>query len=436
MTVLFMGVFMSALDSAVVGPAMPALRAAFGVDISQVGMVTIVFSLCSLSSNALMASLSDRYGRRPIYLLNILGFAVGSLVIAVAPTFAVVLAGRALQGFSAGGITPTASAMVGDAFPPEKRGKMLGLIGATFGMAFLVGPLFASIMLTLAGWPWIFLINLPLAAVIFWMGLKALPTHAAAGVGQPFDWAGVVLVASMLTLLMLGINRVADRLMDAVLWPWLLAGSAVCLVVLLLVERRAVRPIVPLRVFASRQLAVTYALTLGAGYGMGSVIYVASFAVAAFDMAAKQAGFLLIPLVLASSAGSVLFGRWLNKLGPRAVLLSGFGALGLGSGLLGVSAVGLWLFIVATVFMGLGVGIVVGGTLRTIVLDEVPVADRGAAQGLVNIGISVGSLLVVATLGALADMLGGGVAGLSQAYLACAGVMGAMALLVLGLRGK
>ena len=80
--------------------------------------------------------------------------------------------------------------------------------------------------------------------------------------------------------------------------------------------------------------------------------------------------------------------------------------------------------------------LMVGGTLRAIVRDEVPVADRGAAQGLVNIGISVGSLLVVATLGALADMLGGGVAGLSQAYLACAGVMGGMALLVLGLRGK
>jgi MFS family permease len=145
--VLFIGVFMAALDTAVIAPAVPALKAAFAVDNRQIGMITIVFSLFTLSSTTLMASLGDRYERRPIYLLCVLGVALGSLLIAAAPTFGMLLIGRALQGFSAGGITPLASAMVGDAFPPEERGKALGLIGATFGMAFLLGPLVASAIL-------------------------------------------------------------------------------------------------------------------------------------------------------------------------------------------------------------------------------------------------------------------------------------------------
>jgi len=110
--VLFVGVFMSALDAAVIAPAVPALRAAFGVDNSQIGMLTIVFVLFTMSSTTLMASLGDRYGRRPIFLLCVAGFALGSLWIALAPTFWMVLIGRAIQGFSAGGVSPLASAEI------------------------------------------------------------------------------------------------------------------------------------------------------------------------------------------------------------------------------------------------------------------------------------------------------------------------------------
>ncbi|MBK6307325.1 MAG: MFS transporter [Gemmatimonadetes bacterium] len=179
LTVLFVGVFMAALDAAVVAPAVPALRAAFGVDNRQIGLVTIVFSLGSLTATALMAALSDRFGRRAIYLLDVAGFALGSAIIATAPSFGVLLVGRAIQGLSAGGITPTASAVVGDLFPSEQRGRVLGLIGATFGMAFLFGPVIASVLLVVASWPWIFLLNLPIAVVVFVMGARALPTARA-----------------------------------------------------------------------------------------------------------------------------------------------------------------------------------------------------------------------------------------------------------------
>lgn len=436
MTVLFIGVFMAALDTAIIAPAVPALRAAFGVDNSQIGMVTIVFSLCSLSSTALMAGLSDRHGRRPIYLLCVAGFALGSLLIALAPSFALVLLGRAIQGLAAGGVTPTASAVVGDAFPPAERGRALGLIGATFGMAFLIGPLVASLILVVASWQWIFLLNLPVAALILWRGTRDLPAGRPALDPAPFDWAGVLLLAVALSCLTLAINRVLDGLLGLTLWPYLLGAAALAAALLVAAERRAARPVVPLGLFASRQLALTYLLCVGAGFGMGSVIFITSVAVAAFDTPPEQAGLLLLPLVLCSSAGSVIFGRLLNRLGSRLVLLCGFAPLGLGAALLGLAGASFWAFMASTMLIGLGVGVVVGGTLRAIVLNEVSAEQRGTAQGLVNIGIAVGNLLVVAALGALADARGGGLAGLGAAYLVCAAVMAAALLLSLGLKPR
>ncbi|MEI7645734.1 MAG: MFS transporter [Chloroflexales bacterium] len=436
LTVLFVGVFMAALDAAIIAPAIPALRAAFDVDNSRIGLVTIVFGLCSLSSTALMANLSDRFGHRPIYLINIAGFAFGSLLIALSPTFGVMLLGRAIQGLSAGGITPTASAVVGDAFPPAERGKILGLIGATFGMAFLVGPLVASLMLIVLSWRWIFLINLPVAVVILVMGARALPASQRDSRHPPFDYAGIVVVAVMLTSLTMGINHVLDKAFGMLIWPGLLGLAALCVPLLIGIERRAAQPIMPLNLFSTRQMVTTYILCVGAGFGMGSVMFISSVAVAAFGTPSSQAGLLLLPMVICSAAASMGFGRVQNRLGARAVMLWGFGTLVAGSALLGLVAAQFWLYMLATLLIGAGVGIVVGGTLRTVVLDEVQPHERGVAQGLVNIGIAMGNLLVVAVLSGLADRVGGGLSGLSVAYLSAAGVMAAMMAVSLGLRGK
>lgn len=423
MTVLFTGVFMAAMDAAIIAPAIPALRSAFGVDNRQIGLVTIVFSLCSLTATALMANLSDRFGRRAIYLLDIALFAGGSLLIAQSSQFAMVLVGRAIQGLGAGGITPTASATVGDMFPPEQRGKILGLIGATFGMAFLIGPVLASLLLVFASWQWIFLINLPIAAIVFIMSMRALPGRHDTGTLPPFDYAGMTTLALLLTGLVLGINRAADKALDLVLWPYLLGVAALGVPLLVALERRAAQPIVPMPLFSKRILRTTWLLCVGAGFGMGSVIFITSVAVAAFNTEPRKAGLMLLPLVLCSAVASAGFGRVLNRLGARLVMLSGFSTLAIGSGLIGVGASHYWVFMLASLFIGTGVGIVVGGTLRTVVLDEVGPTERSAAQALVNIMIAIGNLLVVATLSALADYAGGGLAGLKVAYLAAAGVM-------------
>jgi MFS family permease len=191
---------------------------------------------------------------------------------------------------------------------------------------------------------------------------------------------------------------------------------------------------IPLTLFAQRQLALTYVLSIGAGFGMGSVVFLTSIATLAYGIAARNAGFVLLPLVLFSMFGAVGGGRLMNRIGARALLASGFALLALGYGAASLTGLGLLTFLAASLPMGLGVGVVVGGSLRAIALDEAPMEIRAAAQGLVNICTSIGTLLSAAAISAIADFRGGGASGFAVAYLAVAALMGLMLLLTLALR--
>jgi MFS family permease len=431
---LFVGVFMAALDTAVIAPVIPALRAEFGLDHRAAGMLMTVFILFSLPATALLANLGDRHGRRPVYLVSIALFALGSLVIALAGSFTGLLVGRAIQGIGGGGILPVASAVIADTMPPQERGRALGLIGATYGMAFVFGPALAGVLMVVAGWQWIFLLNLPIAAAVLLLGLRALPAPRSVATRPPLDWAGVVVVFFALGALVLGITRSADALAGATLWPGWLGAAALLLAALVRIERRAAQPVIPIGLFANRQLARTYLLTAGAGLGMGSVIFLSSIANLAHGVPPRHAGFVLLPLVVCSMAGSMVSGRWLNRLGARRVILAGFALLALGYGATALTGIGLVGFLVATTPVGLGVGVVVGGALRTIAIDEAPLAQRGAAQGLINIFTSIGTLLAATAIGAVADFAGGGARGLALAYVGVAATMLVMLALAATLR--
>jgi multidrug resistance protein len=421
--VLFVGVFMSALDTAVIGPAIPALREAFDVDNREVGLVMTVFILCSLCSTALMASLSDRYGRRPVFLFSVACFALGSLLIALSPRFWMIVLSRAIQGLGAGGIVPTASAVVADTIPPAERGRALGLIGATYGMAFVLGPPLAGILLVALNWRWIFLVNLPIAAVVLILARRRLPAHRPAGAPPALDLSGVAATFLLLICFVLGVTRIADGLWHLELWPGFLAAAAVLVAVLIAVEKRAAHPMIPLSLFANHRLATAYVLAVGGGFGMGSIIFLTSIATIGFGVTSQHAGFVLLPLVIASMLGSAGSGRLLNRVGARGLLLAGFALLGVGYGASGITAYGLPFFLAASVPVGLGLGVVVGGALRSIAIDEAPVQLRATAQGLINIFNAIGTLSSAAAIGAIADFNGGGAPGFGRAYVVVAIVM-------------
>jgi len=445
LTVLFIGVLMGALDIAIVGPALPAIRAQFQLNERSLSWIFSLYVLFNLIGTPLMAKLSDQFGRRSIYVLDVALFAVGSLVVALAPSFPFVLIGRAVQGFGAGGIFPVASAVIGDTFPAEKRGSALGLIGAVFGLAFLIGPILGGVILSLATWHWLFFINLPIAAVVMVLSLKYLPATRPAE-SKRFDWAGAVTLTLMLASLALAVNqldvqRFFASLVSVTTLPFL-AAFAVLFVILTRIEKSAENPIVPASLFNRSQLRLTYALSAGAGFAEAGLVFLPLLAVislAGSGIQEKNASWMLMPVVLAMVVGSPTSGRMLDRFGSRAVILAGTSVLTVGMVLVGLFSSSLAMFIFSGVLIGLGLSALLGAPLRYIMLNESRLEERSVAQGVVAIFSSAGQLLGGALTGAIASSRtgsGGAGAGYSLAFLVIGGISLVLAVLALQLKSR
>lgn len=437
--VLFLGVLMGALDIAIVGPALPSIRSNFGVDDRAVAWIFTTYVLFNLISVPLMAKLSDVFGRRTIYILDVALFAAGSLVVAVSPSLPIMLLGRAIQGFGAGGVFPVASAVIGDAFPPEKRGSALGLIGAVFGIAFLFGPIIAGIILFVLSWHWLFIINLPIAALVIALALRVLPAARPAQ-QRRFDLVGMLILAVILASLTFGINQLDTARLGASLtslnvWPFLFLGL-VLLPVLVLIERRVANPIVRTSLFESRQVALISLVAAGAGLGEASVVFVPALVVAVFGVTSSTASFMLLPAVLAMAVGSPTAGRMLDRAGSRVVLLAATMLVTAGMFVVALLGSNILFFYLSAILVGLGLGGLLGAPLRYVMLNEAPMSERASAQGLLTLFTSMGQLIGGALVGAVAASLGGGISGYSTAFAVVGVVMLIMTVLTIGLKNR
>ncbi|HET7041271.1 MAG TPA: MFS transporter, partial [Gemmatimonadales bacterium] len=234
-----------------------------------------LFLLFDLIGTPLLATLSDLRGRRAIYVLSVGLFAAGSLVVALAPSFSVLLIGRALQGFGAGGIFPVASAVIGDLFPVERRGRALGLIGAVFGIAFLVGPVLGGVLLHF-GWRWLFLVNLPIAALVVAGALRLLPSTRAEQ-ARSIDFVGLGLLMLAVFALAFGLNgldaaEIGTSLASLRVWPFLV-GGALLAPAFWRWESRQEHPLLRPDFLRQRQVRIASALAVGAGLTEASVVF-------------------------------------------------------------------------------------------------------------------------------------------------------------------
>ena len=445
MLVLFLGVLMGALDIAIVSPALPSIQKTFGVGDRALTWTFTIYVLLNLIGTPLMAKLSDTFGRRSIYILDVALFALGSLIVALTShnLFAILLVGRSLQGLGAGGIFPVASAVIGDTFPPEKRGGALGLIGAVFGLAFLVGPILGGIILSFAGWQWLFVVNLPIAVFVIALGLRLLPSTRPE-TSHAFDWAGMLVLGVLLSSLAYGLNQIDTQKFLASLasfdvWPFLATGMVLTFV-FIRIERSAEDLVLRLRLFKSRQAVLASVLSAGAGLGEVGMVFIPSLAVAALPTVVNQhtASYLLMPVVLAMAIGSPLVGRILDRVGSKAVVFTGTLLMAVGMVMLSIGRMTmvLGLFILAGAVIGFGLSALLGAPMRYIMLNEAPPEDRTAAQGAITLFTSIGQLTSSALVGAVAASMGGGMQGYGAAYLVIGGIAVVLMLLTLGLKSR
>ena len=418
LALLFFGVLMGALDIAIIGPALPSIKESFDVGERALPWVLNMYVLANLVGTPLLGRFSDLFGRRWIYIISLLLFGAGSAIVMLSASFDQVLIGRAVQGFGAGGIFPVAAAVIGDTFPKEKQGSALGMIGAVFGMAFIIGPIIGGVLLMFS-WHWIFAINLPIALVLSFFAFRILPSVRQKGKVY-IDYPGMLLLTLILAAFAYGINslKVNDTLIYILRWNHLplILGALALLPLFYFIQKKSRQPVINMILLQKRQLILVMVLGFAAGIGEVGVMFIPTFAKTVFHMSDSQASFMLMPLVLALMIGAPLAGRATDKMGPKPVLIVGSLLVVSGYLLLSTIADGYVGFFLSTVIIGFGLSILLGAPPRYIINRETTDDIRASGQSVLTVFTSSGQLTSAALAGALIAGIGGVSHGLSSAF--------------------
>jgi EmrB/QacA subfamily drug resistance transporter len=405
---LGLGVFVGALDLSVLSPALPAIGRDFGVQTSDLAWVFTLYLLATIVSIAIASALADRYGRRGVYLGCIAVFSAGSVLAMVAPNYPVFLAARALQALGAGGIFPVATAVIGDLVPPGRRCAALGMVAGTWGLAAVLGPTFGGLVTHFVSWRWIFAPNLPIAAVVFVLARRYLPSQSA----QPrraLDFVGLLLLSAGLLAVMDGL--IASRPLIGVLGAVSLAGFV-------LWERFAAdAPAVPMRLFQTPHLAKTYALEITIGVLEGALFFIPTVLVGAQNLSALAAGSIAALGALTFVAVIPFSGRALDRIGSRDVLLAGTILTEIGLAIFALGFHSLMLTLLSMVVAGAGFGALLGAPTRYIITNETTPDVRATAVGLLSQALIVGHILGSSLAGGLIGSATSELLGYRHAYL-------------------
>jgi EmrB/QacA subfamily drug resistance transporter len=397
-----------AIDATILATAVPTITK----DLGGFALFPWLFSIYLLAqavSVPIYSKLSDVIGRKPIILIGIGLFLVGSVLCGLAWSMPALIVFRAIQGLGAGAVQPMGITIAGDIYTVAERAKTQGYLASVWGISSVVGPSLGGIFSALDAWRWIFFVNVPLAllaAVLIIRNFHEVVEKRP----HKVDYLGAVLLTMSLSLLILAL------LEGGVAWPWqswqsigAFGFGGVFLVLFVLAERRAAEPILPLWVF-SRRLLLTTALI---GFGVGAVLigltsYVPTYLEGALFVSPLLAGLALAALTLGWPISAGYSGRLFLRWGFKNTVLIGMVPVLLGALLIATfaSTPSVVLVAVACFVIGLGLGLV--ATPSTIAAQaSVPWNERGVVTGASQFARSIGSAVGVAIFGAIANSIFG-----------------------------
>jgi EmrB/QacA subfamily drug resistance transporter len=406
-TVLGSGI--AALDATVVNIALPTIGRDFHTGIAALQWVMTGYTLTLAAFLLIGGSLGDRFGRRKVYLIGIVWFALASAACGLAPTALFLIVTRVLQGVGAALLTPGSLAILEASFVPADRARAIGAWSGLSGVAVAAGPLVGGYLISAASWRWIFFINVPLAAAVVGLGARHVPeSHDATATGK-IDYAGAAFAIVFLTGITFAFIEASaiGWSSPAVLTMTLIAVMG--LAAFLARERRAPAPMLPLSLFAERQFAATNAVTFivyaaltGATFLLPVVLQVVS------GYSPLASGLAFVPLTVIMLALSARAGQLAARIGPRLQLSAGpiVAGVGLAMFTLATSGSSYVVYVLpAVVVFGLGLAITVAPLTAT-AMNSAPAEHSGIASAVNNDVARFGGLLAVAVLPALAGITG------------------------------
>ncbi|WP_406140414.1 MFS transporter [Streptomyces anulatus] len=400
---LLLGMLLAALDQTIVSTALPTIVSELG-GLDHLSWVVTAYLLAATAATPLWGKLGDQYGRKKLFQTAIVIFLIGSALCGVAQNMPQLIGFRALQGLGGGGLMVLSMAIVGDLVTPRERGKYQGLFGAVFGVTSVLGPLLGGFFTEHLSWRWVFYINLPIGvvALVVIAAVLHIPVRREK---HTIDYLGTFLIASVATALVL----VAS--LGGTTWAWSspqIIGLAVLAVVLrvafIAVERRAVEPVLPLKLFRMRTFALVAVISFVIGFAMfGAMTYLPTFLQVVHDITPTMSGVHMLPMVFGLLITSTGSGQIVSRTGRWKV----FPILGTA-----ITAVGLlllhqldensstWLMSAYFFVFGAGLGLVMQ-VLVLVAQNSVSYQDLGVATSGVTFFRSIGSAFGVAIFGTI-----------------------------------
>jgi EmrB/QacA subfamily drug resistance transporter len=410
-TVLGSGI--AALDATVVNIALPTIGRDFHTGIAALQWVMTSYILTLAAFLLIGGSLGDRFGRRRVYLIGIVWFALASAACGFAPNADFLIITRVLQGIGGALLTPGSLAILEASFTPADRGRAIGAWSGLGGVAIAAGPLIGGYLIAAASWRWIFFINLPIAAVVVVLGARHIPESRDPAATGRLDFAGALAAVVFLAGITFAFIEAPTLGWSS---PTVLTMSFLGLAGLVafgIREQRAAAPMLPLSIFADRQFAAASAVTFivyGALTGATFLLPVVLQVVEGYSPLAS--GLAMLPLTIIMLALSARSGELAARIGPRLQLTVGPIIAGVGLAMLTLSTSGSSYVVNVlppVVVFGVGIAVVVA-PLTSTAMSSAPAHLAGVASAVNNDLSRFGGLLAVAILPALAGITG-------QAYL-------------------
>ncbi len=396
-----------AIDATILATAVPTIVDDIG-GFAQFPWLFSIYLLAQAVSVPVYSKLADTIGRKPIMLIGIGLFLLGSVLCGLADSMVALIAFRAIQGLGAGAVQPMSITIMGDIYSVAERARVQGYVAAVWAASSVIGPSLGGLFAQLDAWRWIFFVNVPLcllAAWLIWRDFHETVERRA----HRIDVAGGVLLTASLTLLILGVLEGGQA------WAWnspasvgVFAGGAALLAAFAIVERRAAEPVLPLWVLTRRLLITTSLVSLGVGAVLiGLTTYVPTFLERAGGSPPLAAGLALAGLTLGWPISASLSGRLLYlPFGFRPAVLAGSAVTIVGAAVLWLTAATPSpLFVAAGCFvLGLGLGLLASPSLIA-AQASAPWSERAVVTGTNLFARSIGSAVGAAVMGAIANAI-------------------------------
>ncbi|MFC9083561.1 MFS transporter [Streptomyces sp. NPDC057062] len=393
-----LGSSMALLDSTVVNVALPRVGIDLHARLGALQWITNAYTVTLAGLILLGGSLGDRYGRRKVFVIGVVWFALGSLLCGLAPNAVVLIFARPLQGIGGALLMPGSLAIIQASFHPDDRSKAVGLWSGFGGIGTAVGPFLGGWLVDGPGWRWVFLINLPLAVLCVPVAIRRVPETKDPEHHGRFDVSGATLGA--LALALLAYSLIAKS------W-WAGALSVAGAVSFVYVEKRRRDPMLPMSIFSSRQFSAVNVVTLCVYAALGGFLFLGVLQLqVVVGYSPLKAGAALLPTTVLLLLFSARSGKLADRIGPRIPLTVGplLCAVGLLL-MLRVDRLASYLTDVLPALVILGVGLVtLVAPLTATVLSSVETANAGLASGVNNAAARAAGLIAVAALPFLTGM--------------------------------